>query len=176
MSRRLLAGSTAAVCGVLALAFLSGSSQALRAPEKEARETFGLAKVWAIHLDIPAKEYEALTPTGGFGFPGGPAPGPSKEKEKRPRDRNLFGLEFPWVHGDLTAGGKTYKKVGLRYDGNATYFASARDVKRPFRIDLDKHKKQHFEGLTTINLHPGALDPTRGREALAYAVFRAAGL
>jgi putative membrane-bound dehydrogenase-like protein len=171
MIRRLLVVPIAVFCGVLLLA---------ADKEAPASADFGLGKVWVLHLDISREEYQALQPPAGFGFfdpPGGQAPKKEKaKKDKRDRDRNLFGIEFPWVKGDLTVGTTTFRNVGLRYDGNATYFASSLDIKRPFRIDLDRHAKQHFHGLTTINLHPGAMDPTRGRETLAYSVFRAAGV
>jgi putative membrane-bound dehydrogenase-like protein len=186
MIRRFLSAVIVLACGALSAAYLLRHSPidgALAADGEKASKKapppkglFGPSKVWSFHLDISAKEYQALQPIGGFGFPGGPRPPKPDKKDRRPRDRNLFGLEFPWVHGDLTAGGKTYKKVGLRYDGNGTYFASAFDAKRPLRVQLDRHARQHFGGLTTFNLHAGALDPTRGRETLAYAVFRAAGL
>ncbi len=61
---------------------------------------FGLAKVWAMHLDMSAKEYEAMQPPKGKGFPGGPGgQPPAKDKQPaavRPSEKNLFGLEFPW--------------------------------------------------------------------------------
>jgi putative membrane-bound dehydrogenase-like protein len=184
MSRRFQAALAALFGGVLILVSFGVSPPAPRAPaadggKKEAppRNPFGLTKVLAVHLTLTAKEYQALQPPAGFGFPGGPGqPPPKPKKGKRPSDRNLFGTEFPWVQGDLTVGGKEYKKVGLRYDGNATYFASAFDIKRPLRIDLDRHRRQDFRGLRTLFLHSGALDPSRNREALAYAVFRAAGV
>src|SRR5262249_34748028 len=40
----------------------------------------------------------------------------------------------------------------------------------------DRHVRQHFQGLSTLNLHPGVMDPSRAREALACSVFRAAGV
>src|SRR5262245_61650898 len=131
---------------------------------------FGLTRLWSIHLDVTAKEYEAIQPAGGFGF--GPPPAPKKD-DKRPRDRNLWGVEFPWVEGTLTIAGTTYKKVALRYDGNGGYFASANDAKRPFRVRL---AGDTFRGQAILNLRGGALDPSRGREVLAQALFRAAGV
>src|SRR5262245_60504949 len=121
MTRRILAASVSAV-GLLIVAWSLANALLLpAAPAADDKDVFGLTKLWAIHIDIPAKEYEALQPPAGFGFgfPGQPKEKAKKEKDKRDRDRNLFGTEFAWVHGDLTAIGKTYKKVGLRYDGNA---------------------------------------------------------
>src|SRR5262245_2103374 len=102
MTRRLAA--TIVACGLLILACLFVTSlqkpTAARAPAAADGDSdvFGLTKVWAIHLTIPAKEYQALQPTGGF--PGAPGQPRQNDKDKRARDRNLFGLEFPWVHGD----------------------------------------------------------------------------
>jgi putative membrane-bound dehydrogenase-like protein len=182
MTRRLLAASVAACAlPVLACLLVDVPPRPLpaAAPAVDGA-AFGLNRVWAVHLQVSATEYDALQPPPGFGFgfgfPGKDKAKPKAKKDGRDRDRNLFGIEFPWAYGDLTVAGKTFKKVGLRYDGNATWFASAADAKRPFRIDLDRHGKQDFHGLTTINLHPGSMDPSRGREALAYSVFRAAGV
>ncbi len=42
-------------------------------------------------------------PATGFG----PPPAVPAPKDKRASERNLFGTEFPWVQGDLSAEGKT---------------------------------------------------------------------
>src|SRR5262249_6085894 len=73
--------------------------------------------------------------------------------------------------------GKTWKNVGARYKGNASYMASSRGLKRNFKIELDHYDdEQKYHGLKTLNLNAGAMDPTRAREVLSYAVFRAAGV
>jgi spore coat protein CotH/Ca2+-binding EF-hand superfamily protein len=88
-----------------------------------------------------------------------------------------FGMEFPWVKGELTAGGKTYANIGIRYKGNASYMTSSRGLKRNFKIELDHYgAAQRFHGLKTLNLNAGAMDPTKMREALSFAVYRAAGV
>ena len=94
-----------------------------RAQEPAGKDVFGATKVWAIHLEIAAKEYEAMQPpAAGFGFPGAPpAPVPKEPAEKRDSARNLFGTEFRWARGDFTAGDETWKGVGLRYSGEITY-------------------------------------------------------
>src|SRR5207245_2839475 len=59
----------------------------------------------------------------------------------------------------------------------ASYLMSARGLKRNFKIELDRyHADQRYHGLKTINLNAGAMDPTKAREALSFAVFRAAGV
>ncbi|HJT76654.1 MAG TPA: CotH kinase family protein, partial [Gemmataceae bacterium] len=62
-----------------------------------------------------------------------------------------------------------------RYKGNGSYMASARGSKRNLKVELARHEPgQRYHGLKTLNLNAGAMDPTKGREALSYAVFRAA--
>ena len=76
----------------------------------------------------------------------------------------------------MTAEGKTYKGVGLRYSGNASYMASAGGLKRSFLVDLERSDNPDFHGLHAIGLQSGALDPAKAREALAFALFREAGV
>jgi len=187
MSRRFFAGATALTCAALILACILLGLRATKAPAADGKEpakgapgkdVFGQTKLWAVHLEIPAKEYEAMQPpAGGFGFPGAPpAPAPKDPKDKRDSERNLFGTEFPWAQGEFTTDGKTYKKVGVRYAGEVTYFASSRGLKRPLKIEFNRFDDQQFHGLTSLHLHSMPMDPTKGREVLAYAVFRAAGV
>src|SRR5262249_62319247 len=126
-------------------------------------------RVWAIHLEIPAREYDAMQPAaGGFGFPGAPPapPAPRAPRERRDSERNLFGTEFPFARADLTADGKTYRKVAVRYAGDITYFSSARGLKRPLKVQFDKFGEQTFHGLTSLHFRAMPLDPAKGREAL----------
>src|SRR5262249_17909233 len=134
-------------------------------------------KVWSIHLEIAAREFDAMQPAvAGFGFPGGPPqPAPKKDDQKRDSEKNLFGTDFPWAIGRFTTDGKTLDKVGVRYTGEITYFVSGRGLKRPLKLDFAR-SGERFEGLTTVQLHAMPLDASKAREALAYAVFRAAGV
>jgi putative membrane-bound dehydrogenase-like protein len=165
----------------LLLSFQAVSEPARGSQEGQAgAEVFAANKVWALHLEVAAKEYVAMQPPAGGGFgPGGPVQPPKGKADagdRRPSERNLFGMEFPWAQGELTALGKTYKKVGVRYAGDAQYLAAARNLKRPLRVELSRFENQQLDGLQNLNLHGGALDATRARETLAYAVFREAGV
>ncbi len=127
--------------------------------------------IWKLHLQLSADEYQAMQPPAGGGFPGGPPQRPApKRKPERASERNLFGVEFPWVEAELTADGKAYPKVGLRYAGDAGYFAAARGLKRPLRIEFERFGRNDFHGLKAINLHAAALDATKAREKLASAL------
>jgi putative membrane-bound dehydrogenase-like protein len=186
MVRRFVTGSSALawnaflLSGVLVGFWIAGTAGNEQG-EKEAsgKNVFGPTKVWTIHLEIPAREYEAMQPlVGGFGVPGGPPaqPAPKDPKDKRDSERNLFGTEFPWAQGNFFADGKTWEKIGVRYAGDITYFASAQSLKRPMKISFDKFGGKTFDGLAALDLHAMPLDPAKGREVLAYSVFRAAGV
>jgi putative membrane-bound dehydrogenase-like protein len=138
---------------------------------------FGLTTVVPLDIEIPADEYRAMQPPAPAGAPGGPPPAPRPKKPgERESERNLFGVEFPWASGTLTAEGKTLRGVGLRYAGNASYMASAGGLKRSFVVDLDRADQAEFHGLRAMQLEAGALDPTKARQALAFALFREAGV
>jgi spore coat protein H len=140
-----------------------------------------------LHLRLSEEQFAALKPTnrgrfGGFGFGGrgGAEPAPNREQppaEPRDAHRNTFGVEFPWSEGKLEVDGETFKKVGVRWKGNYTYMVAGQGLKRPLKIDINRHKEQQrLDGLTMLNLHTNATDPTRTREAFAFGVFRDAGV
>ncbi len=88
----------------------------------------------------------------------------------------MFGVEFPWVRAQLTQDDHGYGAVGLRYAGNASYMASAGGLKRSFFVDLERFGRPDFHALSAVHLQSGALDPTKARETLAFALFRDAGV
>ena len=93
MSRRLLAGLFVLTCaGLLFRATTVEAADGKQPAAKEApgKDVFGATKVWAIHLEIPVKEYEAMQPpAAGFGPPGVAPPAP-----KGKRDNLLSRAEF----------------------------------------------------------------------------------
>ncbi len=140
---------------------------------------FGLTAVHAVHITVTPENYQAMEPPapvmpfgpGGPGGRAGPPPGSADFGAGR------FGFEFDYVPADVELAGERLRNVGLRYKGNGTYLISARALKRSFKIDFDRFDgRLSYGGLTKLNLNSGAMDPTKVREALAYAVFRAAGV
>src|SRR5262245_16345984 len=107
MSRRFLAGATALACAACLLACTLVRLGAADANEATDKDLFGATRESAVHLVVPAKEYEPMQPpAGGFGFPGAPpAPPAPAPGEKRDSERNLFGTEFRWAQGDFSAEG-----------------------------------------------------------------------
>jgi spore coat protein H len=180
--------ATASALLLLPPVFLWSPAGAAKQPAKPAAgaDVFGQAKVWQFHLTLTAAEYAAMQPAQGAfpggpgGFPGAPMP-PKREPKpgepKRDTHRGAFGVEFPWVAASLTADGATIEKIGLRYKGNATYMMSGRNLKRSLKIDLDRYDEAaRFHGLKSLTLNCGVFDPSRSREALAYSIYRAAGV
>ncbi len=146
---------------------------------QEKADVFGLAKVYDIHLQLTAREWERMQAvTGGLTLFAPKKPVAKEGEEPFEWHKSPgFGIEFPWAHADLTIDGKVLKNVGLRYKGNGSYLSSDKFLKRNLKIELDHYDEDlRYEKLKTITLNAGAVDATRMREALAYAVFRAAGV
>lgn len=138
------------------------------------REGFGPGKLWQIHLTLPAKEYEAMQPRSsrrGFPWFGGAT---AKPADPRPVHRNNFGMDLPLATGTVTLDGQTFADVAVRYKGNGTLGDASRTIKKSLKIELGEAGR--FRGLKTINLHCEVADPSKCRETLGYALYRAAGV
>ena len=171
---------TPALLAALALVSSAVPAAAADKPDPGA-SVYAPGKVWQVHITLSADEYAAIEPRGNRGFPGFGQPPP--KAPERPADpgrevhRNTFGADLAWGTGAVTVGGETFDKVGVRYKGNGTILDAARTVKKSFKIDLDRAGGAgRFGGSKTINLHCGVTDPSKCREALGYAVYRAAGV
>src|SRR5438093_1616489 len=90
MSRRWLGGWAAATGGVLILLVTVFGTAQDKQPAGDG--PFGLTKVWNLHLEIPAKEYEAMQPAGGKGLGPGQPPKDKKAEGGRPGEKNLVGI------------------------------------------------------------------------------------
>ncbi len=139
---------------------------------------FGPTVIHKVHVNVTAKDYKAMDPPPVNLF----APRP-KAQEGRPApgspDAGAGNMqyEFEYVPADVEIDGQTFAKVGLRYKGSGTYLMSQLNAKRSLKIDFDLYdSKLRYRDLTKINLNSGVVDPTKAREALAYTVFRAAGV
>jgi len=162
--------------GVLAAtALLAGAAPARAAGpppvKKWPADLYGLTNLWEVHLSISAADWKKMQPTrGGFGGPRQPLP------EGRVA-RGGFGFDFDYVRADLVIGNTTLKDVAVRFKGNSTYMMMERSLKRPLKVDLDKNVAgQTFLGSAKLVLNNNVMDATCAREALAYAVYRAAGV
>jgi spore coat protein CotH len=159
----------------LVLGLLAPTTARAAKPPTRADEVFGLTNVWPMHLTIPAKEWAKMEPTrGGFQRPPR-TPLPPDTPDRKPRGG--FGFDFEYVKADLTIDGHLLKDVGVRFKGNSSYMVAARHLKRPFKVDLDRQlREQTWGGLRKLTLNNLVMDPTVAREALSFAVYRAAGV
>lgn len=146
-------------------------------PAGHKADIFSSTGILPIHITMTAKEYDAMQPAGNFGRPGGGFGPPPKTADARESHSNTFGLSLPWAFAAIEIRDTPFAKVGIRYKGNGTLIEAARSIKKSFKIDLDRHDQAlRYEGLKTLNLHSGVADPTKARETLGYATYRAAGV
>ena len=119
-----------------------------------------------------------MTPPGHDG--GGRPPGLNLVAEKGKRNgvsSSLLGLDFEYVRAVLEFEGKTFPDVAVRYKGNGTFMESRSSLKRPLKIDLNKHVKgQKLAGVTTLNLHNNVTDAGMMNEVLSHRLYRDAGV
>lgn len=178
--------------------FVSAAADNSQAQEKTAAKErelksdpatlFGLDKIITVEITMTAEAWDKATPPqrmggpGGFGRPFGPPPntGQSNVQGMNPRPDNArggFGFQFEYVHGDVVVDGDTFKDAGVRFKGNSSYGASQRSLKHPLKFDFDQYVKNgKLRGMTTLNFSNNAMDPPQMREALAYEIFRQAGI
>jgi spore coat protein H len=155
---------------------LAATAARAAGPSRRPAELFGLTRVWELHLTVGADDWRKMQPTrGGFpGFGGGGAPKPLPEGRVV---RGNFGFDFAHVKADLVIGDATFRDVAVRFKGSGTYAMSQRLLKRPFKVDLGRHVAgRSFRGVRRLVLNNNVMDATCAREALAFAVYRAAGV
>jgi spore coat protein CotH len=136
-----------------------------------AEELFSPTALHTIHLRVSKADWKRMEPPSGLlGRMWGPQ---VKEEDLR---HSQFGFEFAWVTGSFECGGTALPEIGMRFKGNSSYAMAQETLKRPIKVDFDRVvKDQSFAGLTELNLHNNAFDPSHMREALSYWVFRDAG-
>ncbi len=85
--------------------------------------------------------------------------------------------EYPEVRATFEFEGNPVGEIGLRYKGNSSFMGARFNDKRSYKLDFNQFdKKLSFYGLKKLNLNNNFADPSMMREALAYEVFRAAGV
>jgi spore coat protein H len=151
------------------------------APVAEDTSIFGPGKLHRVRVSLSKEEWDVLQTSGIRGqLPAGARGADVTQPDGRVMHYGGgFGLTFPWVHADLTVNGVQIKDVGLRYKGNNSFTRPAPG--NPFRVNLKVKTdffdgKADWEGVETLNFNAGARDPSLMREAMAFAIFRAAGV
>src|SRR5688572_19050892 len=84
-------------------------------PEKARAVAFEPNQVWEFHLTIPAGEFEAMQPRGGFNMFGPPVPKPKTPEKpidpKREVHKNTFGVDLPWAVAAIGVAGQKFENV-----------------------------------------------------------------
>ncbi len=126
---------------------------------------FGGTNVWTFHLELTSSQWATLQPREDFG-PGGRrfTPGPAER-------------EYPWSTATFSGAGESFTNVSLRFKGNSSFNMSRSSLKRPFKLDFNRGAKgRTLLGQQEVVLNNNVNDATQFREALAYELFRRAGI
>jgi hypothetical protein len=146
---------------------------------------FGPGKTHRVRVSVSPEEWEVLQTSGGRAVGAPPGAATTGGIDFLQPDGRLvhigsgFRSLFPWVRADLLLNDVELKGIGLRYKGNNSFVKPT--PARPFSANLKVKTdlfggKDDWHGAETLNFHAGARDPTLMREAMALAIFRAAGV
>lgn len=149
---------------------------------------FGLTNLWNIQLTISPKAWKEMSakttarsqPNQARGFSGVLMDGifgnnnngrPSGGYGGRRRD------DYNWATCNVQAGGKLWTNVAIRFKGNSSFVRAPNGLKRPFKLDFNRDAPgRTFFGEEELVLNNNVNDATQMREALAYDLFRKAGI
>lgn len=155
------------------------SNESGRANSLRPSDIFQFTNVWTIHLRFTPEQWQAMEPRQTGGPPGGSRRGSFLQGPEGGRNgiAAAFGIVFDYVRADLEFGTNKFKEVGVRYKGNGTFLSSRESLKRSLKLDLNQFVKgQQLAGMSQMNLHNSVRDPSGMNEAIAYGLFRDAGL
>ncbi len=152
---------------------------ALGSAAADGDKIFGLTKLHKIRVELSLAEWNVLqtsTPRG--------AGGARSTNYSQPDGRLIhigggFGGFFPWARADIRVGDLELKNVGLRYKGNLSFSQSsaAAPLRASFKLKVDAYgARGSWDGEKTLNFAAGVVDTSGMREAIAFALFRAAGV
>jgi spore coat protein H len=148
-------------------------------PAEDSDDLFGLTKLHRIRLELAPAEWAVLQGSSARGG-GGVRGSDYVQADGRPvHVGSGFGGYFPWARADVTLGSQTFKNVGLRYRGNGSFSNSSgyAPLRANFKLKLDVFgTKGTWGDEKSLNLNAGVVDSSNLREAIAFALFRGAGV
>lgn len=166
-------------CAFVAAVVASGGAVAQSPQSHPGDRIFQLTALHEIHLTISAAEWAALQTSSPRG---GGATGGSDYKAADGRLIHVgsgFGGYFPWARATLRVGNTEIKDAGIRYKGNFTFTSSSASAPlfANFKVKIDVYGADgSWDGVRTFNIHPGVIDRSKMRDAVAFALFRGAGV
>ena len=111
----------------------------------------------------------------GGGPPDPPQPRPAGRQATTASDDGHS--HYPWAHCTVEADGQTLTNVAIRFKGVSSVVRAPNGFKRPFKLDFDREVDgRKFQGVGEVYLNNNVNDATQMREALAYDLFRKAGI
>lgn len=147
---------------------------------------FGLTNLWTIHLTVTPQAWKEM---------GARAAGRGQGGQNRGGGGGLFeslfgnnsrppGMgadsgsdRYPWATCTFESDGQVLTNVGVRFKGNSSFVRAPNGWKRPFRLDFNRGVPgRTFLGMEELVLNNNVNDATQMREALAYDLFRKAGI
>jgi spore coat protein H len=134
---------------------------------------FGDDALHVVHVKLTRKAWDEMQPTRKGLFSGVFAATRPATQEQH---ESPFGYQYVYVHAAIDVDGTALTDVGVRFKGNSSYMFG-RDIKKPLKLDFDRYVKgQTLFGLSGLNLHNNAFDPSLMREWLSYQLMRDAGM
>jgi hypothetical protein len=138
-------------------------------------------RIWTVHLRFTEREWLGLNPRRVAPASDWIRPDGSVRLLNTNATRNglagVLGFDFPWSASEVDFGGISFYRVGIRYKGNGTFLEGLKDYKRPFKLQLGRHRQgQQLAGRTVLNLGNLGADPSAMSDVLAYEFFREAGV
>ena len=148
---------------------------------RSAADLYQITNIWLARLSFSADQWKSLEPRRV-----GPLPNFMQRdgtillrnpKAHRSGLAGVLGYDFDWAHADFEFGSVPLRNVGARYKGNGTYLDSLYGLKRSFKVNLHKFTKgQQFGGVEEMNFSNLIEDRSYMSDALAYELFREAGV
>lgn len=170
---------------LLLLCLLAGGVR-LSAATNE-RPFFGLTNLWTLHLTVAPKDWQTLGSRGvarrneGGGGGGGPLDsfirGVFGQEPPPASASGDTGSRYPWATCTVELGGQVLTNVAVRTKGVSSVARAPNGYKRPLKLDFNRGAKgRDLFGVEELYLNNNVNDATQLREALAYELFRRAGL
>lgn len=156
------------LAGCLSPALVCGAARPLDPDTDSAEAFFGPDRLYTFRLTIAPDQWATMEDVSQ------PQPG----ADRRPGGNGpLVDREYKSGRATLEFEGRPAGTISVRFKGNSSFNFSRNSLKHSLKLDFNEvDPDRTFFGLTKLNLNNNAMDPSQLREALAYDIFRHAGV